>query len=344
SPRFISVILLLASLGALGYSLFRWHDGTIRRIRLEHEKVLDYHLKEAGRLEKEIGDLKNRNGFLMMNMNQLQVMLEKTVGAVGRVKVVFDRSKNVKTKRYSITFVGENFKTEIEKKIDTIYPAVHGFLEKEFGFMRHEKTPLIEVKIFDTKENYENYRELLGIEKRTSGGSYLSYYKEIVLYAGDRDDLTLYRNATHETTHYIIDNHVHKPPLWLNEGFAVYFENSVAGDYSFDYGRVNPWMLGELKKAFKLGHYVPFDEFINTRSGDFEVINYQNPLQQIIGYAQSWIMVALFLHTSKENRDTFKEYMTGLLRGSDTTLEEFLGGKKLNELETQWSDFIENIE
>ncbi|MEW6202674.1 MAG: hypothetical protein AB1546_11895 [bacterium] len=336
----VLLVVILAGLVYLGITKYRTD---MQDAVSEKEIVVKSFEREIVNLTRKNERLKKENEKLQSELNQLATAMERFLSRSQAVRLVYKDSKRVKTKYYDIEFVGKEFRTEIEKKIDGMYKTPKDFMEGKFDFKFQEEEPRVWIKIFKTEKGFNEYMDELGAKQR-GGAFYIGYLDEIVIYEGDRTEFEIYKEILHETVHYIIGHHIMRTPLWLNEGLAVYLMLGLKEDYSFEYGRSDGGLLTILMQALHLGHLMPFKEFIEIDYRDFEVMNYQNEFQRALGYAQSWMMVSLFLHSTRENEKIFVDYVKHLLRGGDKTIGEFIGTKRLGELEADWKEFLKNLQ
>lgn len=308
-----------------------------------------YLAKAVNRNAAELLALKNENKSLkeqILNLEdsliQLDSYTEFAMRQSGQRRMMYENSRKAETEHYAIEYIGGDFDTAIADDVDMLYETLAGVFKAEFGFKRFTNEKKIQLRVFKTETGFYDYRKASG-DEGLAGGVYLSDWDEIAMYKGDLPDYYLDKTLVHETTHHLILTHIFNPPLWLNEGLAEYFENSLMEDYSFVYGKPDAQSLIDLKATVKQGGLIPFNEFINISHDDFTNINLRQGRELYIGYAQSWVMVSLFLHSTDENKTTFKNYVKYLLGGGDMSIGTYMGPEKLKLLEEDWNGFIKSL-
>ncbi|MFP4301399.1 MAG: tetratricopeptide repeat protein [Spirochaetaceae bacterium] len=152
----------------------------------------------------------------------------------------------------------------------------------------------LKVRIFATKERFDDYL------RRVLGGSredfvYLHYNdvakSELVGFEGEdaRFDIAL----KHQGFIQYFRAFVPHPPLWLREGFAVFFEETTYEDrFQAAMYRENLAWLETLKEIIESGEIIPMEEMLTMRARDAR--------EQIdVFYPQAWGMIS-FLVNSQE--------------------------------------------
>ena len=157
------------------------------------------------------------------------------------------------------------------------------------------------VYVFSGRTGYESYLgKTAGLLPFSTAGCYVPSYKQLlVLNLPDRDEMM--RVARHEAFHQYLDCIMEHPPLWFNEGLAVYFQMAQR--------KGGKWRLGGIHKEFahllQKKDPLPLKEFIYRRDEAFR----KDPS---MSYAQSWAFVHLLLHSAPENRALFDALFEGL--------------------------------
>jgi|TARA_B100001964_G_C14178724_1_gene575128 hypothetical protein len=78
----------------------------------------------------------------------------------------------------------------------------------------------IKVKLFGDFDEYKKFQKENGSTASSNSGSYLGKIKTIIVYKKDGWIRTIF----HEVSHRILRSAYNKPPKWINEGLAEYFE------------------------------------------------------------------------------------------------------------------------
>ena len=178
------------------------------------------------------------------------------------------------------------------KKTGKAMEHLYAAYTKVFALPDDPKRPKAHVIIFDKREDFLAYAKRLNARPRKDT---LGFYRsvangpgQIVTYkrpAGEFRTLsTLYHEATHQFILMAL-GHDNAPPLWLNEGLAVYFENSAWRGGKLRTGIVPRARLLHLQQALKSGKYVPLRDLI-TRGRD----KYDS-----LCYGEGWSLVYFFV-------------------------------------------------
>ena len=82
----------------------------------------------------------------------------------------------------------------------------------------------LNLKLFDSKTQFEAYKKKVAPGMGTVGGFYISRLNEATVYTG-KNDQRMYDVSRHEAVHAINNGAFGMMPTWINEGLAEYFEN-----------------------------------------------------------------------------------------------------------------------
>jgi hypothetical protein len=124
----------------------------------------------------------------------------------------------------------------------------------------------------------------------------------------------MFRTVRHEGFHQYLDRLLPDPPVWLNEGMAVYYEGMerIGGDLKI--GRPRPDDLELLEKE----PLIPLAEFLPKTPSQFYKGGHHS-------YAQAWLFVHMLKNGSAKHREFYKALMARLetTSGRDATREIF---------------------
>lgn len=173
--------------------------------------------------------------------------------------------------------------------------ALIALYNEDFHFPLENLDSRLRVRIFATKARYDAYLNRLIGEQR-DGFVYLHYTdlakSELVGYVSDDPDMRT--SMVHQSFIQFFRAFIPNPPLWLREGFAVYFE---AAQYDADFGsavyRENLAWLDTLKQlvAGELGTGpIPLEDMLS--------IDVASARDQIdVFYPQAWGMVSYLINS-----------------------------------------------
>ncbi len=150
------------------------------------------------------------------------------------------------------------------------------------------------IRLFGNKTDFDNY--LNSIISRTSNSYVLLQYKdpaanELIAYVlSDQDRMR--KDLIHYGLIQFFKAYISYPPLWLMNGFAVYFENTGYNleDLTVTYRENYEW-IPTLKKAVNDGKTIPIDKLLMLDLSDAN-----NDINTF--YAQSWGLVDFLLNSA----------------------------------------------
>ncbi|MEF3280176.1 MAG: hypothetical protein K6357_04335 [Elusimicrobiota bacterium] len=209
--------------------------------------------------------------------------------------------------------------------MERIYNLMNLNLSFFSPWMTREKT---KIYIYSSYENYIN-----GEFKPPKWSRGLAYYekKTIVVYKSEKKD-SIFPTITHELTHLYFESYFAQalkyPPLWLNEGLAVYMEDKAYEDES-------PW-----EKALKYSpksSYLKFSSFFKT---DLNSIKNDNDIAN--WYLQAYGIVR-YLYTPQKKL-LFIRFCSDLLKGKDfnKSLWENYRIIDYDDFEKKWFNWLES--
>ncbi len=177
----------------------------------------------------------------------------------------------------------------------------------------------IEVNLFRTRENYRDY-----LSQRVPEGM---SRPALFVKSNDIGRVYVYRHwgfekdVRHECTHAVLHNALPYVPLWIDEGFAEYFEVPRS-----DRNRGNPH-LSELKRRVYFG-WQP----------DLQKLETLGSLQDMDAddYRDSWAVVHFLLHGPQEVRQILADYLYDIQAGN-------LAGKLSDRLNARVPNFDAHV-
>lgn len=156
---------------------------------------------------------------------------------------------------------------------------------------------LYKVFLFSGEAGFKRYVEdsvlLDGKGPERPAGLYSGVLKQLLIWnLPNRDEMM--RTIRHEGFHQYLDRLLPDPPVWLNEGMAVYFEGMVrvAGSLKLDTPR--PDLLETLKGR----DLVPAEKFLKITPKEFYATSPHS-------YAQAWLTVHMMRHGVVKYRELF---------------------------------------
>ncbi|MBL9086676.1 MAG: DUF1570 domain-containing protein [Planctomycetia bacterium] len=163
---------------------------------------------------------------------------------------------------------------------------------------------LYRVYLFSGKAGFERYRgdsSLFGGKgMENAAGIYSPMLKQLLIWnLESRDEMIV--TIRHEGFHQYLDRLLPDPPVWFDEGLAVYYEGMkrVAGELRTDMARA------EYLDALAGKDLVPLKAWVRIKPRDFYATSPHS-------YAQAWLFLHLLQHGTQKHRDLFKAFLTRL--------------------------------
>jgi hypothetical protein len=175
-------------------------------------------------------------------------------------------------------------------------------------------------------------------------GYYSSATEELVLWKSDE----FWTTVSHETFHYFLEHNCPEAPIWINEGFATYFETfSPLQRDKFQGFHFDRW--GELKTGPERGvPFVGLDDLLLVDIGTWQA--QEGPLQSYL-YAESWAFLHFLLHSDEfdfgnKGRKLLIGYLELLSDGKspeEAMKESFTGEFSLETLEPKFMNYVNRL-
>ena len=198
------------------------------------------------------------------------------------------------------TGISEEFAQETAKFLEGFFDLYTGYLH----FDPESLDGMMKVRIFKDKGSYDAYLKNI-IKNSRSSFVYLQYpdpkKSELIGYRADPEDSFQKKLIHHGFVQYI-KSFIPNPPLWLQKGFAVYFENcgydSETGEVTF---RPNySWVETLRQKIDQDPSLSNPDLFIPVQN--LLYIDQDSAVVKLESfYAQSWGLIDFLIHSETKN-------------------------------------------
>ena len=201
------------------------------------------------------------------------------------------------------------------------------------AYFKKKPTRPLRVYLFRDKESYDSYvKRSTGKDPTTPFGFYLSGERKMVMNIS-----TGTGTLAHELAHPLLAEDFPEVPAWFNEGFASLFEMSTTSREGRVVGLVN-WRLPGLQQAMRKGAAISLPDLVKTNIAQFYAdnsgVNYATAR-----YLVYWLQEKdLLLKFYNEFKATVRADGTGR-----AALEAVLG-RKLDEFEPEWREFVKKLE
>jgi tetratricopeptide (TPR) repeat protein len=159
--------------------------------------------------------------------------------------------------------------------------------------------------------------------------------KNYVLLRLDSGSDQLYHLLYHEYTHLIVDQIPESIPLWLNEGLAEFYGNSIIGGKDVSLGRPDENHLQLLRQSKLL----PLETLFSV---DHASPYYNENNKGSIFYAESWAVThMLVMRSFEQNRSMINEFLSLLDQKVDT---RSAAARAFGDLDTLQKDLLDYLQ
>ena len=153
----------------------------------------------------------------------------------------------------------------------------------------------------------------------------------------------VWRVVQHEGFHQFVSAVIGgEIPIWVNEGMAEYFGESVFTGDGYITGVVPPQRLARIKLWIREGHTVSISHMMNMAHETW------NARLTIVDYDQAWSMIYFLAHAQngryQEPLNKFIKSVSGGTSGRDAWTRIFGGANATREFEKQWKDYWESLD
>jgi tetratricopeptide (TPR) repeat protein len=195
-----------------------------------------------------------------------------------------------------------------------------------FRWVARDEERLYKVYVFGGQQGFLGYsadlQGLVGAPTEAVAGLYSPLLKQLLIWNLPGRDAML-ETIRHEGFHQYLDRLLPDPPIWLNEGLAVYHQNPERVRGTLKFGRPLPQMVQALRKEGLL----PLETFLEIPPQGFYALGTR-------AYAEAWALVHLFLEGGGPNRALFNRLVDALqTTPTHEALAQFLPPEALKQLE-----------
>lgn len=254
----------------------------------------------------------------------------------------------------------EACKKPYESRFYTIYTSIKPEYAKRYGLMM-DVYSLKYRRVFDAEHNirgpipkgkiyiYPDQESFKRAERVGDGvgGFYQPGQNRVVCYHG-RFGMTgttrtvLVHEATHQFEDFVLPGKMWYAPVWVIEGFAVFFESASWNGREVDIGHIPRDRLAVLKQGIQSNNYIHLTDLIRTEQAAFTGYH----------YAHAWSMIYYMIYGGKtkkirdHNRQAFADlFFLAKTKGTPVTPEDVEaiwrnGGKELAKWEEEWKQWV----
>ena len=265
---------------------------------------------QAGRLEtaKRLAERAERLGRRSSELDALgRVLSQATNGPT------WPKTYEYKTTNY---LVQSDIDVEVCSKAATVLEDALQIYREQVKPLKPEQRRAYRVFLFSGKEGFVRYTEdveMGGFPLTNVLGLYSKMLKQLLIWnVPNRAEMM--KVIRHEGFHQYLDRLLPDPPVWFNEGMAVYYEGMERVGGELKIGRPSYGDLALLERE----PLIPLREFLAMSPGHF----YRGGRHS---YAQAWLLVHMLKHGSAKHRELYKSLLTRLetTSGDDAMREVF---------------------
>ena len=182
------------------------------------------------------------------------------------------------------------------------------------------------IYLLRTREQYIRFMAGHDIDATNSGGLFFVTHEVqgLATWAESGNRPRTFRVLQHEGFHQFALNYIGPNlPVWINEGLAQYFEDSVIVGQRLAVGLTSPSRIVRVKEAIEDGSVMPLASLAQISSRQWNQAMRDRPQDSAMLYAQSWSLVYYLIHGNDEgHRGAFVEYLKLLSQGSEPHIAE----------------------
>lgn len=204
----------------------------------------------------------------------------------------------------------------------TVARAISRHMEAMYGEYRRRMSSLpgrrgavrFEVVIFKDQADYGVF---VGPRGRNSGGMFIGHRNSLASFGTEADMERILRVLRHEGFHQFAAGFIGRTmPIWLNEGMAVFFENSEWTTEGLQIGLVPPGRLALLKRARAAKRLLPLVKMLLMSDATWSRNVNSGAEAGDLQYAEAWSMVHFLVYGDKgKYRRHLERYIRQVAKG-----------------------------
>lgn len=218
---------------------------------------------------------------------------------------------SVETEHYIVrTDISQRVADNAARAMENLYKQFELIFKPDASAKNGKK---VEIGLFRSQDDFIKHSQEEGGKPTDKTLGFFIPYRDgsgrILVYKR-QDEYNTLNTMYHEATHQFIDMVVHGKdiPLWLNEGLAVYFENSRFENGKFATGLLPRERLKALKDMIRHREFIPLPD-LYTRTAD----TFDGDC-----YAEAWALVHFFAQANNgAYTKRFNAYFKMLRAGND---------------------------
>ena len=211
------------------------------------------------------------------------------------------------------TDLDPQFADELADRLEALY-GEYSYRLTMFG--KAADVPRMEVYLFRSQSDYLRFTDG---KIRNSGGLFLPGRNLLAAFLNGQGRQQLRRTLQHEAFHQFAYNAISPDlPIWLNEGLAQFFEESLWNGAGLQVGEVPPRRVRQLQSDIRAKRMIPFGTLLSMTDAQWAKQLSTSRELGSVQYNQSWAMVHFLVmaHNTRKGEDQFlyRDRVIDLLR------------------------------
>jgi hypothetical protein len=241
------------------------------------------------------------------------------------------------SKNFEVTVIPVNYKLPLDTKRKVISAVKKIFyVLNDYNNIPFTNNTSITIKIFGSQQEFLDYQKGTAPGAKSKTGFYSRKRNEAAVWK-NKNVKSMLSVVTHEAFHTILWTNYKHTPVWLNEGFAEYFELiNVFGTTAVV--PPNRWWERTVQKAKLKKLLPPLAEFLDMDKKQWRELNKIKSL----GYAMGWSL-SFYLMSSQEGRGLIVDIFKAREKDKDAVISDivnksYAGG--VAQLEINWHNWF----
>jgi len=247
----------------------------------------------------------------------------------------------IETRHYKVsTDISAKMAQIIARHMEAVYAE---YYRRMAGVSHRRSGKRFQVVVFKNGADYAGFVGAGGINSR---GIFIWHRNTLASFGTEGDLDLILRVLRHEGFHQFAIAFIgYKIPIWLNEGMAVFFENSEWSEGRLKIGLVPAGRLATLKRARADNQLIPLRKMLLLSNEEWSM-NIQIGTQTgTLQYAQAWSMVHFLVYGDKGRYRRHLELYISKIAGGQThrqAFEKVFGGDVAG-FEKRWLAYIDSL-
>ena len=221
--------------------------------------------------------------------------------------------RTIRTEHYVIhTDLDDAFTRELADELEFCYAEFARRMSMFEGLRPPGTEEPFNVYLF---RRHADYVEMSGGEFPNTGGLFISRKRALAVYLEGQGREQMRKTLRHEAFHQYSHERIGPGlPVWLNEGLAQIFEESLRLDDSLRVGLVPPDRLRQLQHDISQGRLVDFEAILKLND-DGWARTLADRGRAATQYTQAWAMVHFLIYAQDaEGRPLYRDRFNNMLR------------------------------